>query len=170
MSLQLLIPELSAVNACAAVCGGLRSSTAQEDQREARVSEWPWSLQVLGTCGLRLDLVSFNAWLGATPTWQKALPLLASLQEASLQADRITSSHLRLPWSRSLRIGRIGLKGAITEPSWQLSLAAMTWGEDGCLSDSRGSRQDLQRAVLRACAASTTWSKAGASEIRLAAG
>ena len=138
--LELLIPELSAVNAGAAVCAGLRSATALEDVREWRASNWPWSLQVLRSCGLRLDLVSFNTYLGATADWQKALCLLGGLEEASLQADRITCSHLRLPWSRCLGIG---LKAAMSEPSWQLSLATMS-----------------HRAVLRACAASATWRRA----------
>lgn len=98
---------LSAVNAAAAVCGGLRSSSGVFKSS----TEWSWTFHLLRSAvkvKVQLDIVAFNAMLGAAAgafAWPSALSHFSALQEHGLSPDRITySAFAFLPWQSALRL------------------------------------------------------------------
>eukprot|EP00435_Cladocopium_sp_Y103_P068042 s206_g30.t4 len=120
---------LSAVNAAAAVCGGLRSSSgvasrqrktvqnlqripkSQEHSEMSEKSNWSWSLELLQSAvkaEVKLDIVAFNAMVGAASGasgWQQAVNHFSALQRKSMSPDRITFSTFQvLPWQGALQL------------------------------------------------------------------
>ncbi|CAL1132868.1 unnamed protein product [Cladocopium goreaui] len=121
---------LSAVNAAAAVCGGLRSSSGVTSPRKiqnsqntpkwtqwtqkhekSQESNWHWSLELLQSAvkaEVKLDIVAFNAMVGgsgASSGWQQAVNHFSALQRHGMLPDRITFSTFHvIPWQGALQL------------------------------------------------------------------
>lgn len=122
---------LSAVNAAAAVCGGLRSSSGVTSPRKTQNSQntpkwtqwtpqkhersqesnWHWSLELLQSAvkaEVKLDIVAFNAMVGgsgASSGWQQAVNHFSALQRHGMLPDRITFSTFHvIPWQGALQL------------------------------------------------------------------
>ena len=99
---------LSAVNAAAAVCGGLRSSSGKTGKTAASTN-WFWALQLLRssvTAEVELDIVAFNAMVGVD-TWQRSLGHFGQMQHSRVSPDRITYSAFHVPWRCALQMAML---------------------------------------------------------------
>lgn len=100
--------HVSVINAAAAVCGGLRSSSPQSGATRQR--NWFWSCCVFQSASkaeVELDMVSFNAMVGASTSagWERTLLPFTSLEQEGLRPDNITFSFFSaLPWFSALQL------------------------------------------------------------------